>query len=136
MRKLFLVLIFLLPNICLGGNMKITINNKIYDIKLDNNIVVDEIVSKVPFELEMINYAGHEFYDELPFTPSSKGVGQTSDLKAGHIYYWAGGNSFVLNYRDFDISPYKSVHIGEFTDMSVIDVLKKGSSKIDIKIDK
>lgn len=134
--KLLLFILCFMPNICFGGeSMKIVINDKTYDVKSEKNDVVEEISANLPLKLSFVKFDGHEFYADLPFKVKSRAE-QTSDLKAGHIYYWASGNTFVLNYKDADISPYKSVHLGEFTDKSVSDVLKNSPSGIEIVIDK
>ncbi len=100
---------------------------------LDDNETVKDIISQMPLDLSMVQYAGHEYYAELPFTPVFDET-RTSEIKAGHVYYWDGWNAFVINYIDYDISPYKVVHIGEITDSSVVDVLTNAEEQITIQI--
>ena len=57
-----------------------------------------------------------------------------SDIKAGHIYYWDGWNAFVINFEDYDISPYKVVHIGEIKSEDISDILKNSGEIIDIEV--
>ena len=113
--------------------MKIQINNTDYTVTTDNNKTTSDIIANMPFDLNVSLYDNHEYYATLPFTPRTDG-NQTSHLLAGHIYYWAGGNSFVINFADFDISPYSSVHIGEIVDKSAIDAMRNIGDKIDIKV--
>ncbi|WP_455617358.1 cyclophilin-like fold protein [Eisenbergiella sp.] len=67
---------------------------------------------------------------ELPFTPFFDET-RTSEIKAGHVNYW---DAFVMNYIDYDISPYKVVHIGKITDQSVVDVLTSAEEQVTIQI--
>lgn len=112
-------------------NMYIELNDKKYDVILDNNKTTSEILKNTPIKLSMSKYANHEYYSELPFTPTFD-ENRTSQIKAGHIYYWDGWNAFVINYEDYDISPYKVVHIGEIVDKSIIDILSNNNDNIDI----
>lgn len=113
--------------------MKIIFDGKDYDVILDNNPTVEDIMEKVPIRLSLVRYAGHEYYDELHFRPI-QGEEKTSTVLAGHIYYWDGWNAFVINFEDTDISPYKVVHIGEITDKSIIGLLEKSGRNIDIVV--
>ena len=114
--------------------MKITIDNKIYDVEIDDNVTSSAISQKLPLELSLVRYAEHEYYSELPFTPVFAKE-TTSDIKAGHVYYWDGWNAFVLNFEDCNISPYKVVHIGEIKQTEVSDVLRNSEKKIDIVVE-
>lgn len=119
----------------LKENMKLIIGNETYEVKLDNNETVTDIINMLPLELTFKRYDNHEYYSDLEKTPKTTAE-TTSDLKAGHVYYWGGGNSFVINYIDYDISPYKSVHIGEITDKKVVDILKNSPNNVSVKIEK
>lgn len=111
--------------------IKIQINEKEYEVKLDNNKTVKDILSNLPLNLKLSRYAGHEYYSELPFTPTFD-QDRTSNIKAGHIYYWDGWNAFVINYKDYDIAPYKVVHIGEILDTNVSEILNQSDNTINI----
>lgn len=115
--------------------MKIQLGNKEYEVKLDDNETTKEIISNMPLNLNMLKYAGHEYYSELPFKPTFD-QNRTSQIKAGHIYYWDGWNAFVINYVDYDISPYKVVHIGEISDKSIVDILLNSQDEIKINVKK
>ena len=113
--------------------MKILFNGTEYDVVLEKNVTSDEIVEKLPLSLTLVRYAGHEYYSELPFTPAFSDE-TTSNIKAGHIYYWGGWNAFVINFEDYDISPYKVVHIGEIKSEDISDILENSGEKIDVGV--
>lgn len=118
-----------------GKTMKITLNAKTFEVDLDDNPTTRELLQNLPFNLEISDYAGHEYYGRLSFTlPSPKQ--QTSDLLAGHIYYWDGGNSFVLNYKNYNIAPYHSVHIGKITDKTFVETLLSSGRSVVITVEK
>lgn len=74
-------------------------------------------------------------YLRLPFTPVFDQI-RTSEIKAGHVYYWDGWNAFVINYVDYDISPYKVVHIGEITDTAISSYLQNADENISVSVTK
>ncbi len=116
-------------------SMKILLNNKEYEVKLNDTETTRDIVENMPLNLNLVRYAGHEYYSELPFRPT-KDKETTSHIEAGHVYYWDGWNAFVINYIDYDIEPYQVVHIGEITDTSIIDVLQNADENISIEVTK
>lgn len=113
--------------------MKIAIEGTEYEVLLDDNKTVKDILTNMPLDLSMVRYAGHEYYAELPFTPVFD-ENRTSEIKAGHVYYWDGWNAFVINYVDYDIAPYKVVHIGEISDASISDFLTNAEEEISIQV--
>ena len=42
----------------------------------------------------------------------------------------------MINYEDYDISPYKVVHIGEIADKSIVDILTNEDKSINVNITK
>ena len=116
------------------ASMKVIINNKEYEVILDENDTTKDILANMPLDLTLQRYAGHEYYSSLSFTPKFD-TNRTSNIKAGHIYYWDGWNAFVINYEDYDISPYKVVHIGEIKDKSIVDYLKSADNEINVKVE-
>ena len=114
-------------------SMKILFNGTEYDVVLEKNVTSDEIVEKLPLSLTLVRYAGHKYYSELPFTPAFSDE-TTSNIKAGHIYYWDGWNAFVINFEDYDISPYKVVHIGEIGSEDISYILENSGEKIDVGV--
>lgn len=116
-----------------GESMKIQINGTEYVVQTDDNETVADIVANAPVALELSRYAGHEYTATLPFAPRDSAT-HTSRLMSGHVYWWAMGNSFVINFADYDIAPYKNVHIGHITDTSVVDLLQNAGGTISIRI--
>lgn len=114
--------------------IKITIDGTAYEVNLFDNVTKDEILEMLPLDLTLTRYAGHEYYAELPKKPDMDS-NTTSHILAGHIYYWDGWNAFVINFEDYDITPYKVVHIGEITDEKVIDYLTDAKDKISVKVE-
>ena len=118
-----------------GDNMKIQINGTDYVVQTEDNETVTDIVAHLPMSMELVRYAGHEYYVTLPFTPR-EAAAQTSKLGVGHVYYWGGGNAFVINFAEYDIAPYHSVHIGKIVDAAAVDVLGNASGKVAITVTK
>lgn len=116
------------------NTMKVIINDKSYEVELFDSVTKNEIINMLPLELTLQRYAGHEYYSELPTKPTMD-ENTTSNIFAGHIYYWDGWNAFVINYEDYDITPYKVVHIGEIKDKSIVDYLRKADKNVKIKLE-
>ena len=138
MKFLIAFMLVMLYVQCAGAAEKISlkINGENFSVEVQDNITAQEIFKNVPLALTMTRYAGHEYYSELPFTPSFDSE-KTSSLKAGCLYYWDGWNSFVINYEDCDISPYKSVHIGSVDEAEKIcAILRSAGGKISITVEK
>ncbi|MDO4272111.1 MAG: cyclophilin-like fold protein [Eubacteriales bacterium] len=114
--------------------MKLSIDGKQYHIALEDNETAREIAENLPLELEMERYAGHEYYAELPFTPPMAGE-TTSEILAGHVYYWDGWNAFVINYIDSDISPYQVVHVGAMEETEISEDLENAENKIAVHVE-
>ena len=112
--------------------MYITIHGKNYAVWLEANETAQAIAAALPLDLKMERFGGHEFWATLPFVPPFAQP-RTSQIKAGHVYYWDGWNAFVINYIDWDISPYKVVHIGEIADRTICAVLDKAPEHITAK---
>jgi hypothetical protein len=106
--------------------MKLTLNAKDYNVTLNDNSTIDDILKLLHMTLEMKLYAGHEYYASLLDTPTKT----ISDIKAGGIYYWDGWNAFVINFEDTNIALYKVVHIGDINGDIVLELAKSGDSII------
>lgn len=115
--------------------MTLTIDGNTYTVHLEDNVTAKEIQDKLPLELSLGRYAGHEYYAELPFTPTFASE-TTSQIKAGHVYYWDGWNAFVINFIDYDIAPYKVVHVGEITDAAVSEYLNQAGDTVQVTVNK
>ena len=116
------------------NTMKVIINDKSYEVELFDSVTKNEIINMLPLELTLQRYAEHEYYSELPTKPTMD-ENTTSNILAGDIYYWDGWNAFVINYEDYDITPYKVVHIGEIKDKSIVDYLRKADKNVKIKLE-
>lgn len=119
----------------MAGEIKLNLNDKEYIVSVDDNKTANDIFENISDTISLEKYAGHEYTTRLDFEPYEDSE-QTPNLIAGHIYYWAPGNAFVINYTDYNIAPYVSVHVGEFVDKSICDVLKNAGDNIEIKITK
>ena len=117
----------------MAGDIKINLNDKEYVVSVDDNQTAHDIFENISDVISLEKYAGHEYTTTLGFGVAD-GDKQTSELLAGHIYYWAPGNAFVINYVDYDISPYSSIHIGEFVDKTICDVLMESKNNITVYI--
>lgn len=115
-------------------SMQILIDGKTYAAALEDNVTARDIAARLPLELDMKRFGGHEFYAELPFRPEFAAE-RTSQVKAGHLYYWDGWNAFVVNYIDSDIAPYEVVHLGEIGDKSVCGRLAAAPERIGAHIE-
>lgn len=134
MKMVFVaILMSLYGMVAMASDVKIYIDNKEYEVLLDDNKTANDIFENISDTISLEKYAGHEYTTRLDFEPYEESE-QTPNLIAGHIYYWAPGNAFVINYADTNIAPYISVHIGEFVDKSVCDVLRAGNQNITINI--
>ncbi|NCB99737.1 MAG: hypothetical protein EOM34_03535 [Clostridia bacterium] len=123
-----------LPEVAgIEAEMEMTLGENIYTVVLNDNVTVEKIKANMPLDIEMVRYAGHEYYGELPFTPVMAAE-KTSEIKAGHVYYWDGWNAFVINYEDMDISPYQVVHLGEVTDNGISESLKTTEDNVNVHI--
>ena len=116
-----------------NDKMEILIDNHEYQVVLFDSATKDDLLTKLPLNLTLTRYTNHEFKSNLPVLPKNSS-NTTSNILAGHIYYWDAWNSFVINYEDYDISPNKVVHIGEITDKSIIDYLRNSNDTIKVKI--
>ena len=117
----------------MAGDIKINFNDKEYVVSVDDNDTARDIFGNIGDAISLTKYAGHEYTTALGFDVVD-GDKQTSELLAGHIYYWAPGNAFVINYVDYDISPYSSIHVGDFVDKSICDVLMESKNEITVYI--
>lgn len=117
-----------------GEEMKIILDDKEYTVRLQNNRTVDDIVSMLPLELELQQYANHEYYVSLPETPYNDAQYGTSYIKTNGLYYWDGWNAFVINYEDSDIAPYTPIYLGDI-EGDIASVLKTKGEKIQIIVE-
>lgn len=129
-----LMLAFFAEHCWASSSLSIIIGDKEFHAVLDDNVTVQDIVKHLPLNLSLQRYAGHEYYAELSFRPEFAKE-RTSHILAGHLYYWDGWNSFVINYEDYDISPYKVVHLGAVDD-EISELLRNSAEKINVTVKK
>jgi len=108
--------------------IKITIDNKIYIINLENNNTVNEFVKLLPKEFEMKELNGNEKYvymnDSLPTNASNP-----KKINAGDVMLY-GNNCLVIFYKSFDTS-YSYTRIGHIDNLPNL-----GNGSINVKIEK
>ena len=138
MKLLLAVLCFILLVVnCASASAGILLNvdGKVYHADTEENITVQEILERLPLKLDMTRYAGHEYFAELQFRPKSSSEMRTSQLKAGGIYYWNGGNSFVINFKDYNIAPYNSVYLGIVKEVeSLCAYLREAGENVSVSV--
>ena len=138
MKFLVAVLFVLLSVQYAAAAEKFSVNlgGRKFSFEAEDNVTAREIFDKVPLNLKMMRYAEHEYYSELSFKPDFNSE-KTSHIEAGHLYYWDGWNSFVINYEEYDISPYKVVHIGKFDEAEEIcALLRDADASVNVTVEK
>lgn len=108
--------------------MKMTINNEKYQVKLDSNEATNQLLDKLPLELEMDELNGNEKYTYLDFSLTTNEYNPKTINKGDVMLF--GNNCLVIFYKNFNTS-YSYTKIGH------IDNLKDlGTEKITIRIEK
>ena len=82
--------------------MNIVIDGTSYAAAFDDNDTARDIAALAPIDMTMTRFDGHEYYADMPQRPRTSGAAQTSHLDAGHLYYWAAGNAFVINFKEYE----------------------------------
>ena len=89
--------------------MKVVINNKEYDINIENNETAKDFIKLLPLELEMNELNGNEKYyylnQKLPTDPKS-----IKQIKQGDFMLY-GNNCLVIFYKSFNTG-YNYTKIG------------------------
>lgn len=95
-------------------SMNITINNKEYNIQLENNETVNKFIELLPLELDMNELNGNEKYvylnTTLPANPSNP-----KRINSGDIMLY-GNNCLVIFYKSFNTS-YSYTKIGHINNL-------------------
>ena len=99
-------------------NAKIIIDNKEYEIKLEDNKTAKEIIKLLPQEFKMTELNGNEKYIYLDTTLPTDSY-KPNHIEAGDIMLF-GDNCLVVFYKSFDTSySYTKIgHIDNFPDLS------------------
>jgi len=114
------------------NKLKMTIDGKVYNVKLERNALAKEILNLCPFEDEFKRYGEHEYYCRLQKDISKVKCEQTSEAHKNKLYYFAGWNAFTIVFEDCDISPFEIVYIGEIEEDSTPQ-LRNSFDKIHVK---
>ena len=99
-------------------NMEIIINNKTYDVLLENNETVKELLEKLPNKIMMSELNGNEkyYYFNTSFKSNPENI---SLIETGDIMLY-GNNCLVIFYKDFKTS-YKYTRIGKIKNHSDLE---------------
>lgn len=110
------------------SEVKVTINNKEYIIKLENNDTVNEFIKILPQEFIMDELNGNEKYiymnNSLTTNPSNP-----NHIEKGDVMLY-GNNCLVIFYKSFDTS-YSYTKIGHIDNLDNL-----GNGNITAKFDK
>ena len=99
-------------------SMEIIINNKTYDVLLENNETVKELLEKLPDKVMMTELNGNEkyYYFDTNFKSNPENI---SLIETGDIMLY-GNNCLVIFYKDFKTS-YKYTRIGKIKNPSDLE---------------
>ena len=107
--------------------VKVTINNEVYTMKLENNNSVDSFIKLLPLGLNMTELNGNEKYiyldKSLPTNPINP-----KHISIGDVMLY-GDNCLVIFYKSFDTS-YSYTKLGHIDNLSDL-----GNGDIFINID-
>ena len=110
------------------ANIKIFINNKEYNVNLENNETVKELIHLLPLEITMNELNGNEKYlyldNILPTNPM-----KPKYINSGDIMLY-GNNCLVIFYKSFETS-YSYTKIGHIDDLPNL-----GGNSINVKMEK
>ena len=108
--------------------VKITINNKEYEIILEDNETAKEFIQLLPKEFNMNELNGNEKYVYLD-NILSETSSNPKHIKAGDVMLY-GNNCLVIFYKSFDTS-YSYTKIGHIDNLPNL-----GSNSIKVKFEK
>ncbi len=101
-----------------NSSMKVTINNKEYNLILEDSETVRKFIELLPKEFNMSELNGNEKYvymeDSLPTNSSNPG-----HINAGDVMLY-GDNCLVIFYKSFDTS-YSYTRIGHIENLDNLD---------------
>ncbi len=102
----------------MNTNAKIIIDNKEYEIKLEDNKTAKEFIKLLPQEFKMTELNGNEKYIYLDTTLPTDSY-KPNHIETGDIMLF-GDNCLVVFYKSFDTSySYTKIgHIDNFPDLS------------------
>ena len=109
-------------------NVKLIIENKEYEINLENNETSKELFNKLPLFLNMSELNGNEKYIYLDFSLPTNPY-NPEHINRGDIMLY-GNNCLVIFYKSFD-TPYSYTKIGHIDNLSEL-----GNGNITVKFEK
>ncbi len=101
-----------------SDKMKIIIDDKEYEVNLENNETVKELLKMLPLELKMDELNGNEKYIYLDKTLPTNSY-NPKEIKSGDIMLY-GNNCLVIFYKSFNTS-YRYTKIGHIDDLPSLD---------------
>ena len=112
--------------------IKISVNGKIFDATLENNSSTQELVKKLPLDVEMTELNGNEKYFKFNenFPSADKNIGE---IHAGDLMLYSS-SYLVLFYKNFPTS-YNYTRLGKIENPeSLSEIL--GSDNVRVKFEK
>ena len=95
-----------------------TINNKKYEIKLENNSTVSALIKELPLEVSMNDLNNNEKYVDLDSSLPTNAY-NPKHIEAGDVMLF-GNNCLVVFYESFDTS-YSYTKIGHIDNLPKLD---------------
>lgn len=110
------------------SDIKVTINDKTYTLKLESNNIVDEFINILPQEFTMSELNGNEKYVYIDKTLTTNSYNPGHIEKGDLMLY--GNNCLVIFYKSFD-TKYSYTKIGHIDNLADL-----GSESITAKFEK
>ena len=115
-------------------NFKITINKKDFSAKLADSEPVRQLAEQLPAERDFERSGNHEFFCRLGTGLDVSGQTGTSDIHKNGIYFFDGWKALSFVYKDMNISPYKVVWLGDFSE-DVCRTLEESDGRISVRME-
>ncbi len=109
-------------------NIKVTINSKTYELKLENNNTVEEFIELLPQAFTMNDLNGNEKYVYMDKTLITN-VYSPKYIEKGDVMLY-GNNCLVIFYKSFDTS-YSYTKIGHIDNLENLE-----DGRINVKFEK
>ena len=110
------------------SNIKVTINDKTYILKLENNNTVEEFINLLPLEFTMSELNGNEKYIYMDKSLTTNSYNPKHIEKGDVMLY--GDNCLVIFYKSFD-TPYSYTKIGHVDNLENL-----GNGSVIVKFEK
>ena len=113
---------------------KITINKKDFTARLADSEPVRQLAEQLPIALDFERSGNHEFFCRMVKGLDVSVQSGTSDIHKNGIYYFDGWKALSFVYKDMNISPYKVVWLGEFSE-DVCRTLEESDGRISVRME-